>query len=157
GFNCIECVEAEAAVVEGGPWDAIVCAFGLWQLPERGKVITAWAAGLAPTGKVGVLTWGPPDADDPFEKLSRCRTDVEPAYKAPRPQVEAERDRMTEMFELGGLVMVRHTVVRHTLTFRSAEAFVRAMREACTWRKIWEEIGDERFDRVAAKFYDVIG
>jgi ubiquinone/menaquinone biosynthesis C-methylase UbiE len=157
GFACVECAAAEAHAVDGGPWDAILCAFGLWQLPDRAKVIRAWAGGLGARGKVGVLTWGPPDADDPFEQLSRCLTELEPAYRAPRPQVEAERDRMAEMFEAGGLAMVRHTVVRHTLSFRSAEAFVRAMREACTWRRIWEEIGDARLDRVAARFYDQVG
>jgi hypothetical protein len=53
--------------------------------------------------------------------------------------------------------MVRHTVVRHTLSFKSAEAFVRAMREACTWRRIWEELGDARLERVAARFYERVG
>jgi ubiquinone/menaquinone biosynthesis C-methylase UbiE len=157
GLTCVECAQADAATTTGGPWDAIVCAFGLWQLKDRPAVIHAWGDALGPRGKVGVLTWGPPDADDPFEQLARCLTDLEPSYRAPRPQVEAARDRMAKMFEDGGLVMVRHTVVRHTLSFNSAEEFVRAMRESCTWRTIWEEIGEARFDRVAAKFYGVVG
>ena len=61
------------------------------------------------------------------------------------------------MFYGAGLAMVRHTVVRHTLSFASAEAFVRAMREACTWRRIWEELGDARLERVAARFYEETG
>jgi hypothetical protein len=64
---------------------------------------------------------------------------------------------MAQMFEEANLSMARHTVVRHTLTFRSAEAFVTALREACTWRKIWEELGDERLGRVAARFYGLVG
>ena len=31
------------------------------------------------------------------------------------------------------------------------------MREACTWRRIWEELGDARLERVAARFYERIG
>ena len=64
---------------------------------------------------------------------------------------------MANMFADAGLAMVRHTVVRHTLSFASAEAFVRAMREACTWRRIWEELGDARLERVAARFYEETG
>jgi ubiquinone/menaquinone biosynthesis C-methylase UbiE len=157
GFTQVTCVEADARETSFGPWDAILCAFGLWQLPHRAEVIRGWAAALAPKGKVGILTWGPPDADDPFDQLSRCLTDLEPSYRAPRPQVEAAREPMGRMFEAGGLVMVRHTVVRHTLSFRSAEEFVAAMREACTWRRIWEELGDARLDRVAASFFDLVG
>jgi hypothetical protein len=47
--------------------------------------------------------------------------------------------------------------VRHTLAFQSAEAFVRAMREACTWRRIWEDVGDARMQRVAARFCERVG
>ena len=64
---------------------------------------------------------------------------------------------MAKMFEEAGLEMVRCTLVRHTLSFRTAEAFVRAMREACTWRPVWEELGDARLERVAARFYDLVG
>jgi hypothetical protein len=71
--------------------------------------------------------------------------------------VFAERDPMAKMFEAGGLAMVRHTVVRHTLSFRSAEHFVAAVKESCTWRRLWEEIGDERMGRVAARFFERIG
>jgi hypothetical protein len=72
----------------------------------------------------------------------------------PDPHVHAEREAMATMFEDAGLVMVRHTVVRHTLSFKSAEAFVRAMRESCTWRRVWEDLGDARMERVATRFYE---
>src|SRR5262249_42280341 len=67
------------------------------------------------------------------------------------------RDAMAQMFDRGGLAMVRHTVIRHAMSFRTAEAFVRAMREACSWRRIWEELGDAKMDRVAARVYETVG
>lgn len=174
----IECTEADAsdATHAGGrAWDAVLCAFGLWQLPatassvrtvsdagvssrlpqpSRLDALRAWASALAPNGKVGVITWGPSEPDEPFAQLSACLREVEPACAVPDPHLEAEREAMAEMFEQAGLVMVRHTLVRHTLGFKSAEAFVRAMREACTWRRVWEELGDARLERVAARFYE---
>ena len=64
---------------------------------------------------------------------------------------------MSQMFEEAELSMVRHTVVRHTMTFKNAEAFVTALKEAGSWRKIWEELGDARLARVAARFYGLVG
>ncbi len=157
GFSRIVVAAADASEASGGPWDAIVCAFGLWQLDDRARTLRAWRDALAATGKVGVITWGPPDEGDPFERLSDILAELEPAHKPPRSRIDAERDRMTAMFESAGLAMVRHTVVRHVLTFRTAESFVKALREACTWRRIWEELGDARLDRVAARFYDTVG
>ncbi|MDP9151165.1 MAG: methyltransferase domain-containing protein [Myxococcota bacterium] len=174
----IECAEADASDATpepGRPWDAILCAFGLWQLPatsgaarvvgEKGissrvpepsrlDALRAWAAALAPNGKVGIITWGPSDPGEPFAQLGACLSELEPACAVPDPHVEATRDAMASMFEEAGLVMVRHTVVRHTLGFKTAEAFVRAMREACTWRRVSEELGDARLERVAARFYE---
>lgn len=122
--------------------------------PTRLDTLKAWAGALAPSGKVGVITWGPSDPEEPFAKLTACLRDVEPGCLLPDPHVEAERDAMASMFEQAGLSLVRHTVVRHTLGFKSAEAFVRAMREGCTWRRVWEELGDARLERVAARFYE---
>ena len=61
------------------------------------------------------------------------------------------------MFEEGGLALVRHTVLRHTVTFPSAEAFIAAIREGRTWRRVWQELGEERMGLVAARFYDRVG
>ena len=141
----------------GGPWDAIVCAFGLWQIDDRGSLLRAWAEALAPDGKVGILTWGPPDREGPFEILAGCVAELEPSLHVPSPRVLAEREPMALLFDEGGLAMVRHTVVRHTLVFKSAEYFVRALKEACTWRRVWEQLGEERFSRVAARFYEKVG
>jgi len=153
----VECAEADAGDVQGGPWDAVLCAFGLWQLPSRTDVLRAWAGALASSGKVGLITWGPSDPGEPFQVLTACLHELEPALAVPDPHVHAARDAMATMFQAGGLAMVRHTVVGHTLTFRSAEAFVRAMREACTWRRIWEDLGDARMERVAGRFYEKVG
>jgi SAM-dependent methyltransferase len=150
----VDCAQADASDASGGPWDAIVCAFGLWQLPSRVDAIRAWSKALAPKGKVGIITWGPSDAHGPFERLAAALRELEPDHAVPDPFVHAERDAMAAMFEEGDLVMVRHTVVHHTLSFKSAEAFVRAMRESCTWRRVWEELGDARLERVATRFYE---
>ncbi len=157
GFTQIATAQGEASDAAGGPWDAVVCAFGLWQLPDRAAVVRTWGGALAPSGKVGILTLGPAEADDPFERLACILKEQEPGHSAPRPQIEAERASMDEMFAAAGLAMVRHTVVRHAMSFTTAEQFVRAMRETSAWRRILDAIGDERMDRVAAKFYDTAG
>jgi threonine dehydrogenase-like Zn-dependent dehydrogenase len=153
----IECDVGDASDARGGPYDGVVCAFGLWQLQARGEALAAWRSALAPNGKVGVITWGPTDPAEPFAKLSALLHELEPACQLPDPHVQAERGAMAAMFEQAGLVMVRHTVVRHTLGFKSAEGFVRAMQEACTWRRVWEELGEARLERVAARFYEWCG
>jgi ubiquinone/menaquinone biosynthesis C-methylase UbiE len=152
-----ECACADASDAGGGPWDAVLCAFGLWQLRSREDALRAWARALSPRGKVGIITWGPGDPSEPFELLAASLCELEPTFDVPSPHVHAAREAMQSMFQGAGLSMVRHTVVRHTLSFKSAEAFVRAMREACTWRRIWEELGDARLERVAARFYDRVG
>lgn len=160
GFSpFVDCQQADASDASSGrasreKWDAILCAFGLWQLEDRATTLRAWSQALAANGKVGVLTWGPPDADDPFERLGQCLRELEPEHTVPATRIPPDRDAMAEMFAAAGLTMVRHTVVRHTLSFKSAEAFVKALREACTWRRIWEEIGDARIERLAARFYE---
>jgi cyclopropane fatty-acyl-phospholipid synthase-like methyltransferase len=160
GFKTpIECAVADATDVTGGPWDAVLCAFGLWQmdLDTRAAALTAWAKTLAPQGKIGVMTWGPSEPEQPFEMLATHLHELEPDHVAPAAHVEAERELLAKMFETAGLEQVRHTVVRHTLNFTTAEAFVKSMREACTWRRIWEELGDARIEKVARRFYATVG
>jgi SAM-dependent methyltransferase len=153
----IECAVADAGDSQGGPWDAVLCAFGLWQIDSRTDALRSWAGALRPAGKIGLITWGPSDPEEPFEMLSACLHDLEPELPLPGSYVLAARDSMAAMFDDAGLAMVRHTVIRHTLAFVSADAFVRAMREGCTWRRIWEEIGDARMQRVAARFFERVG
>jgi ubiquinone/menaquinone biosynthesis C-methylase UbiE len=153
----VETAEADASDAHGGPWDSVVCAFGLWQLGSRTEALQAWRKELAPRGKVGIITWGPSDVAGPFELLKESLHELEPELDLPTPYVLAERDAMSRMFDEGSLEMLRHTVVRHTITFQSAEAFVRAMSESCTWRRIWEELGDARIARIATRFYERVG
>jgi ubiquinone/menaquinone biosynthesis C-methylase UbiE len=158
GFTAVACDQAGPADVGEGGWNAIVCAFGLWKMgSERPRVLRAWASALAPAGKVGVLTFGPPDDDDPFEMLASALRELEPAAVATPTRVDADRESMSRMFEEGGLALVRHTVLRHTITFGMAEDFIAAIREGRTWRRVWEELGPERMGLVAARFYDRLG
>jgi ubiquinone/menaquinone biosynthesis C-methylase UbiE len=159
GLRGVTCTVADAGDASGGPWDAVLCAFGLWQIEPRARAaaLEAWRKALRPQGKVGIVTWGPPEADDPFDRLGQALRQVEPGYEVPSPRLLAERPAMDAMFQDAGLALVRHTVVRHTLTFPSAERFVRAMREACTWRRRWEELGDARMEKVARVFYEWAG
>jgi len=158
GFStAIACVEADAANTAGGPWDAIVCCFGLWQYEDRHAVLTAWRASLAPEGKVGILTWGPADPDDPYEQLNRALKAVAPQVHSPDTRIQAERGEMAAMFDAADLDMLRHTVVRHTINFRSTEEWVSAISESCTFRRIWEELDEETYHRIVVRFYDTMG
>jgi ubiquinone/menaquinone biosynthesis C-methylase UbiE len=157
GFERVACAVADASDASGAPWDAIVCAFGLWQLQDRAATLRAWGEALAPRGKVGVVTWGPPETDDPFEVLGRVLSQVESTWAEPGSRAGADRPSMETTFDVAGLSMVRHTIVRHVLSFPSAERFIRAMREGCTWRKTWEALGDARMDRIARAFYEWAG
>jgi ubiquinone/menaquinone biosynthesis C-methylase UbiE len=159
GLSWVCAAAADASDVSGGPWDAVVCAFGLWQIERSARIeaLRLWRSALRPQGKVGIVTWGPPEAEDPFEQLGRALREVEPERAVASPRLLAERPAMEAMFEEGGLMLVRHTVVRHVFRFPSAERFVRAMREACTWRRQWEELGDARMAKVARAFYEWTG
>ncbi len=153
----VTCEVADASDVTGKPWDEIICAFGLWQFDDRAQVMHAWASALSPSGKVGIITWGPPDNEDQNQILVECLRELEPNVSFGQHRINAERERMAQMWKEAGLVMVRHTIVRHTLNFERAELFVRAMCHGCTWRKVFEDIGQVRMDRVAAKFYERVG
>jgi SAM-dependent methyltransferase len=157
GFTGVTCEQAGPRDVGEGAWDAIVCAFGLWAIEDRGAVLEAWKGALAPSGKVGVLTFGPCDDADPFEILRRALADLEPALEAPPPRVDAGRDAVGALFEAAGLALVRHTVLRHTVAFPTAEAFIGAISEGRTWRRVKDELGAARFGRVTARFYDKVG
>ncbi len=153
----VVCEVADAKDASGGPWDAVMCAFGLWQLDDRVGALKAWANALSPSGKVAVMTWGPAEEDDPFERVALCLAHLEPDLAKPSPRIVSQRDAMAQMFEEAELTMVRHTVVRHTLAFKRAEDFFNALRETYPWCDIWEQIGDARMSRVAARFYGLVG
>jgi ubiquinone/menaquinone biosynthesis C-methylase UbiE len=157
GFASVRSDQAPPADVSGGPWDAILCAFGLWRWADRSPVLRSFAGALEPKGKVGVLTAGPPDDADPFELLRRALAELEPAAVHRPARVDADRESMASMFEAAGLRLVRHTVLRHTIAFPTAEAFTAAIREGRTWRGVFEELGEARMGQVTARFYDQVG
>ena len=157
GFTAVTCERAEPGDVGAGGWNAIVCAFGLWTVEDRPTVLKSWASSLAPHGKVGVLTFGPPDESDPFEILARALRELEPNAVTKPPRIEADRESFARTFEDGGLALVRHTTLRHTVTFATAEDFTSAIREGRTWRNVWEELGPERMGQVTARFYEQVG
>ena len=157
GFTAVTCERAEQGDVGAGGWNAVVCAFGLWTVENRAAVLASWASSLAPHGKVGVLTFGPPDDSDPFEILGRALRELEPDAVMKPPRIDADRESFVRTFEEGGLALVRHTTLRHTITFHTAEDFIAAIREGRTWRSVWEELGPERMGLVTARFYDQVG
>jgi len=167
GFDKVRCEVADASDVTGGPWDVVLCAFGLWQLPceraagaplsPREAAVKAWGEALTPAGKLGLLIWGPPEPDDPFEMLAEALAAIEPARAPLGPRSLAEREEMAAFLAHQGLSVVRHTVLRHPVAFATADAFVRAVREACMWRRLWEEIGDVRMHKVALAFFEKVG
>jgi len=157
GFASVSVEKAGPTDVGAGNWNAIVCAFGLWTMPDRTAVLKSWAGALSAHGKVGVLTFGPSDKDDPFEMLADALRELEPNAQATPAGIASDRDAMAKMFEEGGLSLVRHTVLRHTVSFPTAEAFTDAIREGRTWRRVWEELGPERMGLVTARFYDRVG
>lgn len=157
GFPSVTCEQADPDDVGEGGWNAIVCAFGMWTVRDRPAVMKGWADSLAPRGKLGVLTFGPPDEHDPFEILARALRELEPNATTKPPRIEASRESFAKTFESGGLALVRHTLLRHTVSFPTAEDFVNAIREGRTWRNVFEELGPERMGRVTARFYDQVG
>jgi ubiquinone/menaquinone biosynthesis C-methylase UbiE len=157
GFSSVtvECAGPEDIGVGG--WNAIVCCFGLWKVADKQALLERWRGALVPTGKLGILTFGPSDESDPFEMLGHALRELEPnAATAPAP-LACDRTTMTGMFEKAGLSLVRHTVLRHTISFQTAESFVASIREGRTWRSVWDELGEERMGLVAARFYDHVG
>ncbi len=157
GFAGVTCEHADPGHVGEPGYNAIICAFGLWAVEDRVSLIKKWASALAPTGKVGVLTFGPPDDDDPFELLSRALKELEPSAMTRPTRIDSTREAFIKMFEDAGLSLVRHTVLRHTISFPTAEDFALAISEGRTWRRVWEEVGPERIGRVKAKFYAEVG
>lgn len=154
---------ADAKDTAGGPWDAVLCGFGISELPEPGVALSAWADGLAPHGKVGILMWGPLEPHDPhlllLQAMSELEPNVAPSLSGPERLAEPRLGRrdVAALCESGGLVLARHTTVQHDLMFRTAEQFAIALRRACSWRAGFDALGETRTGKVLARFYDAVG
>lgn len=107
-LTSVTCERAEPDDVGSGGWNAIVCAFGLWKVSDRIRLLKAWATALVPSGKIGILTFGPPDNQDPFEMLAQALRELEPDAVATPARIASDRESMTRMFEDAGLSLVRH-------------------------------------------------
>lgn len=146
---------AEAFDTLGRPWDLILSAFSLWQLPDRRSTLQRWARAVQPDGRIGILVWGPPDPDGPFEKVSAALQQVEPALgELVKAWELAARQPMRDLLEDAGLKLIRHATVRHDMEFASAEGFFAAMRRGCSFLRVCDKLGSQRTERVAEAFYD---
>jgi SAM-dependent methyltransferase len=151
----------------GGPWDAVVCAFGVSELtrglshpdlnPTPAPVLSAWGDALTPGGKVGLLLWGPLEPDDPHTRMLQALAELEPQVAPRLPDPSVGRREVAALLEAGGLALARHTTVTHDLMFRTAEHFALAVRRACSWRATFDALGDVRTGKVLARFYDSVG
>lgn len=131
----------------GGPWDAIFSAFGPIDI---GSELPAWSDALAAHGKLALLVWGPAEPDDPLVLLERIALD-----RSPAPTFD--RQHLARILSASGLALVRHTIVRHTVSFRRAEDLALAAIRACTWRGAFEAQGEARRGKALARFYDAVG
>ena len=142
---------------KAGPFEAVVCTFGMFKVEDRSSVLRAWGNSLAGDGKIGLLTWGPADLGGPLADLTAALREIEPTVAAPSDGLPPTRDDFADLFDSAGLALVRHTVLHHTLSFATAEAFVRALTLGSTWGQLAAELGEVRFSRVTARFYDLQG
>jgi hypothetical protein len=123
-------VDAPATDTTGAPFDVVACAFGLRTIADRHAALVKWREAIAPKGKVALMTWGPAEPDDPQEWITQAAREVDPTLDFGRERIDTDRGALGFMMEAAGLTLVRHTIVRHNITFQSADAFVRAMRDA---------------------------
>lgn len=123
------------------PWDSI--------LATTTQLDAGWSDALGTHGKVGVLVWGPDDPGDPLALLERTL--------ATRQPMISDRAALAQRFHEVGLVLVRHTIVRHTISFPRAEALAIAAIRACAWRKDFEAQGEAKCGKALARFYDAVG
>ena len=144
----------EANDTLGKEWDLILNFFGLWQLPDRRETLRAWARALDPNGHVGILAWGPPDPEGPFELVSASLQQLEPELgELTKARELAAREAMANLLEEAGLRLLRHAIVRHPMEFVSAQGFFRALCHGCSFLRVVEKLGAERTQRVAESFY----
>jgi O-methyltransferase/aklanonic acid methyltransferase len=145
---------ADAQETLGGKWDLVLSAFGLWHMRERIGALRAWHDALLDGGRVGVLVWGPPDPEGPFELVGAALHDVDTELAEETKLRElAAREPLGELLEAAGLRMVRHAVVRHTMVFGSAEGFLQALWSGSGFIRVCDELGGERLERLSESFY----
>jgi len=85
--------------------------------------------------------------DDPLALLEKTLTGRDPPKTPDRAELAAR-------FEENGLSLVRCTLVRHTVTFHSAEELARAAIGAAAWRRDFEAQNEAKKGKLLARFYD---
>lgn len=150
-------VEAPEHDTADAPFDVVACAFGLRHVSDRRAALAKWASALEPQGKLALMIWGPVSADDPEEWVARSAREVDPALDFGGDRLDTERGALSFLLESAGLALVRHTVVRHVVTFRSADAFVTALREASEWRDVHATLDSATAARITARVCELAG
>ncbi len=141
----------------GTDFDAVVCAFGRRQVAEGRVALAKWRDALKPNGKLGVMVWGPAHPDDPLDWLAEAANQIDPALDFRRVRVDTDRAALAGLMESAGLALVRHTVVQHNVTFRSALDLVKALVDASEWRAEYATLPQAVASRMTARVCELAG
>lgn len=141
----------------GAPYSIIATAFATFTEDEERNALEAWRDALAHHGKLGRMTWGPADDDDPYALYFDAIAEFAPALAARATDPVVERNALGKLFESAGLVMVRHTIIRHTQVFAGAEEFVDALVPALAWHPELVALGETTLQKIRARFLDRAG
>lgn len=141
----------------GSDLDAVVCAFGLRHKAARRAALAKWRDALGPKGKLGLMMWGPAQPDDPQDWLATAAREIDPALDFARVRIDTERNALAFLMESAGVALVRHTVVQHNVTFRSALLFVTALVDASEWRSEFSKLSPAVAARITARVCELAG
>jgi len=141
----------------GSDLDAVVCAFGLRHKADRRAALAKWRDALGPKGKLGLMMWGPAQPDDPQDWLATAAREIDPALDFARVRIDTERNALAFLMESAGVALVRHTVVQHNVTFRSALLFVTALVDASEWRAEYSKLSPAVAARITARVCELAG
>jgi hypothetical protein len=126
-----------------------VCAFGDREI-DLGDALPKWSDALEARGKVALLFWGPAEPDDPVVLIERMFADREP----PRTP---DRNALQSMLVAAGLTLVRHTLLRHTISFSRAETLADGVVAASTWGPSFDAQNEAKKGKCRARFFDAVG
>ncbi|CAN5208461.1 hypothetical protein BH09MYX1_BH09MYX1_34390 [soil metagenome] len=140
------------------PFSIIACAFSTLTRDEELHALESWRDALATNGKIGLMAWGPVDEGDPYELYLAAvgEHSVELSVKA-QGETTVDRTSLGRLFEEAGLVMVRHTVIRHSQVFTTTEEFVDALVLALRWREDLLALGEVEVQKIRARFLELAG
>lgn len=142
----------------GAPFSIIASAFSSLSMGDERGALEAWRDALAHHGKIGLMAWGPAAEDDPYELYLDAVAEhaVELRVKA-HGDATVDRSSLGHLFESAGLVMVRHTIIRHTQVFTTTDEFVDAMVPALRWYPELVALGETKVQKIRARFLELVG